>query len=93
MYYTGSPDEAHRLVNLFRASYGKLYPKAISLLEDVLDELFPYMRFSKQRWPSIKSESIFAGVILRTNAAKRILPRESAVYLVLKLVITQQHYS
>ena len=82
------------VVNLFRASYGKLYPKAVASLEDVLDELFTYMQFPKQHWPSIKStnviESIFASVKLRTNAAKRIPSRESALYLVFKLVITQQ---
>jgi len=94
MYYAGSPEEARRLVSLFRASYGKLYPKAVASLEDVLDELFTYMQFPKQHWPSIKStnviESIFASVKLRTNAAKRIPSRESALYLVFKLVITQQ---
>jgi transposase-like protein len=94
MYYAGSPEEAYRLVNLFRVSYGKLYPKAVASLEDVLDELFTYMQFPKQHRQSIKStnviESIFASVKLRTNAAKRIPSRESAVYLIFKLVIAQQ---
>ena len=94
LYYAGSPDEAGRLVSLFRASYGKLYPKAVASLDDVLGELFTYMQFPKQHWPSIKStnvvESIFASVKLRTNAAKRIPSRESALYLVFKLITTQQ---
>lgn len=94
LYYAGSPDEAQRLVNLFRASYGKLYPKAVASLDDVLQELFTYMQFPKQHWQSIKStnviESIFASVKLRTNAAKRIPSRESALYLVFKLLTAQQ---
>jgi transposase-like protein len=94
LYYAGSPDEAHRLVNLFRLSYGKLYPKAVASLDDVLQELFTYMQFPKQHWPSIKStnviESIFASVKLRTNAARRIPSRESALYLIFKLLTAQQ---
>jgi putative transposase len=94
LYYAGSPAEAQKLVSLFRSSYGKLYPKAVASLDDVLGELFTYMQFPKQHWPSIKStnviESIFASVKLRTNAAKRIPSRESALYLVFKLVTAQQ---
>jgi putative transposase len=94
LYYAGSSDEAQRLVNLFRASYGKLYPKAVASLDDVLHDLFTYMQFPKQHWQSIKStnviESIFASVKLRTNAAKRIPSRESALYLVFKLLTAQQ---
>ena len=94
LYYAGSPDEAGRLVRLFRTSYGKLYPKAVASLDDVLHDLFTYMQFPKQHWPSIKStnviESIFASVKLRTNAAKRIPSRESALYLVFKLLTAQQ---
>jgi putative transposase len=94
LYYAGSPEEAQRLVSLFRLSYGKFYPKAVASLDSVLDELFTYMQFPKQHWPSIKStnviESIFASVKIRTNAAKRIPSRESALYLVFKLVTAQQ---
>jgi len=94
LYYAGSPDEAQRLVSLFHTSYGTLYPKAVASLDDVLGELFTYMLFPKQHWPSIKStnviESIFASVKLRTNAAKRIPSRESALYLVFKLITAQQ---
>jgi transposase-like protein len=70
LYYTGSPEEVQKLVSLFRTSYGKLYPKAVASLDDVLGELFTYMQFPRQHWPSIKStnviESIFASVKLRT---------------------------
>jgi putative transposase len=94
LYYAGSPEEAQRLVSLFRLSYGKFYPKAVASLDSVLDELFTYMQFPKQHWPSIKStnviESIFASVKIRTNSAKRIPSRESALYLVFKLVTAQQ---
>ena len=94
LYYAGSPEEAQKLISLFRVSYGKLYPKAVASLDSVLHELFTYMQFPKQHWPGIKStnviESIFASVKLRTNAAKRIPSRESALYLVFKLVTAQQ---
>ncbi len=94
LYYAGSPQEAQRLVSLFRSSYGKLYPKAVASFNDVLTELFTSMQFPKQHWPSIKStnviESIIASVKLRTNVAKRISSRESALYLVFKLIIAQK---
>lgn len=35
-----APDEARRLVSLFRDSYGKLYPNAVASLDGVLPELF-----------------------------------------------------
>jgi transposase-like protein len=57
---------------------------------NALQELIACMQFHKQHWSSIKStnviKSMFASVKLRTNAAKRISSRESALYLVFKLV-------
>jgi transposase-like protein len=94
LYYAGSRQEVETLLGRFRATYGTLYPKAVASLNDVLHELFTYMQFPKLHWPSIKStnviESIFASVKLRTDAAKRIPSRESALYLVFKLIMAQQ---
>ncbi len=90
MYHAGSIEEARALVATFRASYGKLYPKAVASLDEALPDLFTYMLFPPEHWKSIKStnviESFFASVKLRTDAAKRIATRESALYLVFKLL-------
>jgi putative transposase len=90
MYESSSPEEAQRLVVAFRASYGKLYAKAVASLDEAVRELFTYMVFPREHWRSIKStnpiESMFASVKLRTEAAKRIASRESALYLVFKLL-------
>ena len=49
-----------------------------------------FYQFPKEHWVHLRTsnpiESIFAGVRLRTNAAKRLQTRESALYLVFKLV-------
>lgn len=73
----------------FRTSYGKLYGKAVASLDEAASEPFSYMAFPREHWRIIKStnvvESMFASVKLRTDAAKRIASRESALYLVFKL--------
>jgi transposase-like protein len=90
MYEASSVQEARQLVASFRAAYGKLYRKAVASLEEALSELFTYMAFPREHWRSIKStnviESMFASVKLRTDAAKRIASRESALYLIFKLL-------
>jgi hypothetical protein len=47
--------------------------------------------YPKEHWAHQRTsnpiESIFAGVRLRTNAAKRMQVRENALYLVFKLVL------
>lgn len=92
LYYAGSLDEARKLVASFRATYGKLYGKAVASLDEAVVDLFSYMAFPREHWRSIKStnviESMFASVKLRTDAAKRIASRESALYLVFKLLKT-----
>ena len=56
--------------------------------------LLTYFQFPKRHWRSIKStnviESMFSTVKLRTNAARRIPRRDSALYLVFKLLTTLQ---
>jgi len=47
--------------------------------------------FPEEHWVHLRTsnpiESIFSGVRLRTNASKRLRVRESALYLVFKLVL------
>jgi putative transposase len=54
------------------------------------EDFVRFYRFPKEHWLHLRTsnpiESIFAGVRLRTNAAKRLQTRESALYLVFKLV-------
>lgn len=94
MYHSHSPKHTNELMKLFRQRYDTLYPKAVECLEDDAEMLLSYFQFPKRHWKSIKStnviESMFATVKLRTNAAKRIPKRESALYLVFKLLTTLQ---
>jgi transposase-like protein len=94
MYTSPSPHQTKALMQQFRQRYYKLYPKAVECLEDGSAMLLTYFQFPKRHWRSIKStnviESMFATVKLRTNAARRIPRRQSALYLVFKLLITLQ---
>ena len=49
-----------------------------------------FYHYPKEHWVHLRTsnpiESIFSGVRLRTNAARRIRSRENALYLVFKLV-------
>ena len=94
IYHATSKDQALGLVKAFVALYGHRYPKAVACLQESVDVLFAYFHFPRQHWKSIKStnviESLFSAVKLRTDAARRIPKRESALYLVFKLLLTQQ---
>src|SRR3972149_5395450 len=94
MYTYPSPQQTKALIQQFRQRYYKQYPKAVECLEDGSAMLLTYFQFPKRHWRSIKStnviESMFATVKLRTNAARRIPRRESALYLVFKLLTTLQ---
>lgn len=94
MYGAKSRDQALTLKRAFVARYGKLYPKAVKSLEEAGDLLFTYFDFPRCQWKSIQStnviESLFSAVKLRTDAARRIPKRESALYLVFKLLTTQE---
>jgi putative transposase len=94
IYHASSEDRALALVKAFVAKYGHRYPKAITCLNESLDVLFSYFHFPQKHWKSIKStnviESLFSAVKLRTDAARRIPKRESALYLVFKLLTNQQ---
>jgi putative transposase len=94
IYHATSKDQALALVKTFVAHYGHRYPKAVACLQESLDVLFSYFHFPRQHWKSIKStnviESLFSAVKLRTDAARRIPKRESALFLVFKLLLNQQ---
>lgn len=94
IYYAKSKDRAMELKRAFIVRFEKLYPNAMKSLREAGTSLFSYFDFPKQHWMSIKStnviESIFSTVKLRTNAARRIPKRESALYLVFKLLTTQE---
>jgi putative transposase len=94
IYRASDENTARALVQAFGTCYRQRYPKAVSCLEDSLDVLFNYFFFPKKHWKTIKStnviESLFSAVKLRTDAARRIPKRESALYLVFKLLLNQQ---
>jgi transposase-like protein len=54
------------------------------------DDFVRFYAFPKEHWLHLRTsnpiESIFAGVRLRTNAAKRLRSRENVLYLVFKLI-------
>jgi putative transposase len=54
------------------------------------DDFVTFYRFPKEHWLHLRTsnpiESIFSGVRLRTEAAKRMRTRETALYLVFKIV-------
>lgn len=94
IYNASSRAEALKLKQAFVARYGQTYPKAVKSLNEAGDLLFSYFDFPEPHWKSLKStnviESMFAAVKLRTDAARRIRTRESALYLVFKLLTTQE---
>jgi len=94
MYHARSRKEALQLKAGFADEYRSRYPKAVASIEEAGARLFSYFDFPKSHWKSIKStnviESMFATVELRTDAARRIPKRESATYLVFKLLTTAE---
>ncbi len=94
IYYSRSKENSEKLINLFKLKYRTKYPKAVESLEEAEDRLLSYFSFPKGHWKSIKTtnpiESIFATVKLRTNAERRIKTRQSAVYLIFKVLTESQ---
>lgn len=94
IYNAGSRTEALSLKQAFVVRYSQDYPKAVKSLNEAGELLFSYFDFPEPHWKSIKStnviESMFAAVKLRTDAARRIRTRESGLYLVFKLLTTQE---
>src|SRR3990170_5712096 len=65
-------------------------PAAETVLRDV-EEFLTFYDFPQEHWLHLRTtnpiESIFAGVRLRTDVAKRMGKRENALYLVFKIVV------
>jgi transposase-like protein len=63
---------------------------AAACLERDWEDFVTFYDFPEEHWVHLRTtnpiESIFSGVRLRTNAARRIRVRENALYLVFKLV-------
>jgi transposase-like protein len=64
-------------------------PAAETVLRD-WEEFVTFYRFPREHWIHLRTtnplESIFSGVRLRTNAARRLRRRDNALYLVFKIV-------
>jgi transposase-like protein len=94
IYNAGSKKAALELKDRFLARFAHDYPAAAKSLEEAGDDLFTYFDFPRTHWKSIKStnviESMFNAVKLRTDAARRIKTRKSALFLVFKLLINQE---
>ena len=90
IYHAKSHEEARRLTQAFDARYRSLYPRAVDCLRDVCNHLFTYFLFPRRHWKSLKTtnpiESLFSAVKLRTNAARRLRTRISAVCLVFQVL-------
>ena len=95
IYHAKSREESLARRRAFRERYGPQYPQAVRSLEEAGEQLFTYFEFPREHWKSIKStnviESLFNAVKLRTDAARRIPSRKSALYLVYKLLHRQEH--
>ena len=64
-------------------------PAAATVLRD-WEDFVTFYRFPVEHWVHLRTsnplESVFAGVRLRTDATKRMRTRETALYLVFKLI-------
>ena len=64
-------------------------PAAETVLRD-WEDFITFYHYPREHWIHLRTtnplESIFSGVRLRTNAAKRIPRRDNALYLVFKIV-------
>jgi putative transposase len=94
IYHSRSIDEAKKLRDAFVYRYQRLYPKAVASPKEASNLLFTYFQFPAQQWPSSKStnviESMCSAVKPRTNVARRIPKRESALDLASKLLTDHQ---
>ena len=64
-------------------------PAAETVLRD-LDDFLTYYDFPEEHWTHLRTtnpiESIFAGVRIRTDVARRLPNRKNALYLVYKVI-------
>lgn len=70
---------------------GRLAISSIRFSQRDAEDFLTFYDFPEEHWLHLRTtnpiESVFAGVRLRTNAAKRMRVRENALYLVFKLVL------
>jgi putative transposase len=91
LYATETREECERLRSRYVA---ELYAQGQSAAAETIlrdwDEFVTFYRFPKEHWLHLRTsnpiESIFSGVRLRTEATKRMRTRETALYLVFKIV-------
>jgi transposase-like protein len=91
LYAAETREECERLRSRYVA---ELYAQGQSAAAETIlrdwDEFVTFYRFPKEHWLHLRTsnpiESIFSGVRLRTEAAKRMRTRETALYLVFKIV-------
>jgi putative transposase len=84
----GARDLAMKLITDFRRAG---YDRAADCLADDLDRCLTFYQFPEQHWSHLRTtnvvESPFAGVRLRTNAAKRFKKTKSGVCLVHQVLL------
>jgi len=83
---------ARKLATKLIADYRRAgYDRAANCLEDDLDRCLTFYQFPEQHWSHLRTtnvvESPFAGVRLRTNAAKRFKKTKSGVCLVHQVLL------
>jgi transposase-like protein len=91
LYEAATRPECARLRDQYCAELrGQGQSDAAACLERDWEDFVTFYDFPQEHWQHLKTsnpiESVFAGVKLRTNAAKRMRVRENALYLVFKLV-------
>ena len=91
MWTADTQAECERLRDEYVAELRTLsQSRAAECLERDWADFVTFYRYPKEHWVHLRTsnpvESIFAGVRLRTNAAKRMRTREAALYLVSKVV-------
>jgi len=92
IWQAGSEKTARKLAGRLIADFRTAgYDRAAACLEDDLDRCLTFYQFPAAHWPHLRTtnvvESPFAGVRLRTNAAKRFKKTKSGVCLVHQVLL------
>jgi putative transposase len=92
IWQADSEKAARQLAAALTADYRQAgYDRAAACLEDDLDRCLTFYQFPEQHWSHLRTtnvvESPFAGVRLRTNAAKRFKKTKSGVCLVHQVLL------
>jgi len=91
MYLSATKAEALEAYREFQTLYGAKYPKACQCLEKDTEVLFTFYDFPAEHWRHLRTtnvvESPFAGLRLRTNAAKRFKKVENATAVIWKMLL------